>query len=271
MKLKFYCPHWGSKHLPFEQFALKCKQDGFDGVEMSLPTETRQKEEILKILKDHQLELIGQHWETQDADFEKHKINYEKRLLNLATADPLFINAQTGKDYFTLEQNLELIKLARKVSEDTGIKIIHETHRSKFSFACHVLANYIEVDTKFRICLDISHWINVAESDLSDQLANVQKAIARTDHIHARIGHIQGPQITDPRAPEWQSMVNLHFNFWDQVYATQQHAGKQNFTVTTEFGPAPYMPVIPLTGQPIANQWEINLHMKNLFMQRYEN
>ena len=271
MKLKFYCPHWGSKHLPFKQFALKCRQGGFDGVEMSLPTETQPKEEILQILNDHQLELIGQHWETKDADFARHKIDYEKRLYNLASANPLFINSQTGKDYFSQEQNLELIRLAHKVSKDTGVKIIHETHRGKFSFACHVLANYLDLDPQLRLCLDVSHWFNVAESDLSDQMTNVDKAVARTDHIHTRIGHAQAPQITDPRAPVWESMVNIHFTIWDQVYAIQQKSGKEDFTITTEFGPPPYMTLIPLTGQPIANQWEINLHMKKMVTERYKN
>lgn len=32
-------------------------------------------------------------------------------------------------------------------------------------------------------------------------------------------------------------------------------------TITPEFGPAPYMPLLPFTQQPLGNQWEINRKM----------
>lgn len=39
MKIKFFCPLWGSADLPMERFCEKVKKEGYDGVEMGLPLE----------------------------------------------------------------------------------------------------------------------------------------------------------------------------------------------------------------------------------------
>lgn len=39
------------------------------------------------------LMFIGQHWETVNLDFDKHKNEYVNRLYNLATGNPLLIDS----------------------------------------------------------------------------------------------------------------------------------------------------------------------------------
>jgi hypothetical protein len=46
---------------------------------------------------------------------------------------------------------------------------------------------------------------------------------------------------------------------------------EQTITILTEFGPPDYMPVLPYTRLPVANQWEINVYMLNLLRKRYSN
>jgi hypothetical protein len=41
-------------------------------------------------------------------------------------------------------------------------------------------------------------------------------------------------------------------------------------TILTEFGPPMYLPVVPYTQQPLANQWEINVYMLNYLRNRYQ-
>ena len=119
-----------------------------------------------------------------------------------------------------------------------------------------------------RITFDVSHWCNVSESLLADQQETVNLAIQRTDHIHARIGHPEGPQVNDPRAPEWEPAVKAHFSWWDAIVAIKKQQGEL-LTVLTEFGPPDYMPTLPYTRQPLADQWAINVHMMNLLRKRY--
>lgn len=74
--------------------------------------------------------------------------------------------------------------------------------------------------------------------------------------------------ICHPRASEWEPTLNAHLTWWDTVVATHRAAGTQ-LTITTEFGPAPYMPEQPFTQQPLANQWEVNVFMLDLLRRRY--
>ena len=269
MNIKFYAPEWGNL-LPFDIFCKNVKAAGYDGVEMALPFEQDEKQEILSSLKTYDLELIGQYWQSFERDLDEHARNYEKYLRNLIHANPVFINCQTGKDYFTFEQNKHLFELASRLSEESGIRIIHETHRGKSLFAANITHNYLTQIPDLRITLDISHWCNVHESLLADQSEEVELAIAHTDHIHSRVGHPEGPQVNDPRAPEWAGVLETHLNWWDHVIATHQKK-QTTLTVTTEFGPATYMPVMPYTQLPLGNQWEINVYMMNLLKERYWN
>lgn len=269
MTIKFYAPEWGNS-LPFEVFCQNVKQAGYHGVEMALPLKEKEKWETLEVLKAHELELIGQYFQSFESDLKTHAENYEKYLTHLIEAQPVLINCQTGKDYFTFEQNKFLFDLAVRLSRESGIPITHETHRGKCLFAAPVTQTYLSGLPDIRICLDISHWCNVHESLLADQEDAVSLAISRTDHIHSRVGHAEGPQVNDPRAPVWSEALEAHLGWWDRV--VDFHKKKDtDLTVTTEFGPFPYMPVLPYTQMPIANQWEINVYMMNLLKNRYTN
>jgi len=261
MRINFFCPRWGSEGLDITTFFAKVKESGYDGVEMSLPIDSDRKKEILELLKQFDLQLIAQHWETITSDYEVHIKEYRQRLENLVTSDPLFIASQTGKDFFTYEQNAALIQIADEISDNYDIKILHETHRGKFSFAAHIASRYMEKIPGLRLCLDISHWCNVAESWLDDQADAVHLAFSRADHIHARIGFPEGPQIPDPRAPEWKEALDRYTGWWSRVINHRRKEGWKEFTVTPEFGPFPYMTVLPFTKQPITNQWEVNKFM----------
>jgi hypothetical protein len=149
------------------------------------------------------------------------------------------------------------------------VQIVHETHRGKFSFCAQSTARYLEADPNLRLAADFSHWCVVSESFLEDQDEAVSLAIGRTDHIHARIGYPEGPQVSDPRAPEWSQALEAHLAWWDRIIAGHKNKKTPLLTITPEFGPAPYMPSLPYTRQPVASQWEVNIHMMNLLRQRY--
>jgi hypothetical protein len=108
----------------------------------------------------------------------------------------------------------------------------------------------------------------VHETLLHDQQETVNLTLQRVDHIHARIGHAQGPQVNDPRAPEWDAAVKAHFAWWDKVVEMKKKKGEV-LTFLTEFGPPDYMPTEPYTRKPLADQWAINVHMMQLLRKRY--
>ncbi len=106
------------------------------------PDPDEYQQQILDTVHDHNLELIGQYYQWFERDLTEHVRNYETYLRHLAGFDPQFINCQTGKDYFSFEQNRYLFELAVRISAETGVRITHETHRGKTLFAAHVAQDY---------------------------------------------------------------------------------------------------------------------------------
>jgi hypothetical protein len=105
-------------------------------------------------------------------------------------------------------------------------------------------------------------------SPSEDQQGRVQRAIEHSLHIHARVGHPEGPQVTDPRAPEWRQAVEAHLEWWQKILQQRALAGAKTLTICPEFGPPGYMVVQPYTRQPIADLREVNLYMKDLLKER---
>ncbi len=264
--LLIFATNWGFTG-SWDEFASKIKQAGYDGMEVWWPTDEKNRAELLEVLNKHKLQvgfLVG----SGEKDFQKHLDQFQQNLSAAAKAKPVYINCHSGKDFFSFEQNKQFMDYTEKINKETGVPIYHETHRGRILFAATIARQFIEKVPGLRLTLDISHWCNVHESYLSDQEETVSLALRRTDHIHARIGHPEGPQVSDPRAPEWSDAVKAHFSWWDKVVETKRKEGKR-ITFLTEFGPADYMPTLPYTRQAVANQWDINVHMMEVLRKRY--
>lgn len=212
---------------------------------------------------------ISQHALIRAVDFAEHKAQYLTRLEQLVAFQPNFINSHTGRDFFTFEQNLELIDAIAEISDAFGIPVIHETHRGRFPFHGAVTKPFLDARPNLRLTADFSHWCNASESLLEGQEEIVAAAIERIDHIHARVGHEQGPQIGDPRAPEWQPTVEVFLGWWDRIVETKRAAGAETLTICCEFGPWPYTIKLPFTQKEIASQWDINVYMLGLLRERH--
>lgn len=269
MEIRFFCTYWGSEHLDWSAFLTRVKDAGYDGVEASLPADPELQKKMSTQLKDAGLDFIGVHWDTVSADFDEHKKEMEQRLNALAVAAPLFITSHTGKDHFSFAQNMELLLLAEEISKASGIKILHETHRGKFSYSPGLTRQFLEALPSLGLTLDISHWFTVSESYLQDQEESVAHALSRTGHVHSRVGFTQGPQVTDPRHAEWQEALENHLKYWDRIIDMQRKNGIKSFTFTSEFGPFPYMATVPAGISAEKHQWELNYYMKELLKSRY--
>lgn len=262
MTILYFCTTWGQKTGSWDDFFSRIVAHGYQGVETDLPA-AAERGEFLDGLDKYGLKFIAQHWETADVVFELHQQAYEDRLRKLAGLKPMFINSHTGRDFFTHAQNGYLLDIAEKVAQDTGVQVVHETHRSRFAYAAHVTRLYLQERPALQLTLDISHWCAVAESLLQDQPEAVDIAIDHTRHIHARVGFAQGPQVADPSLPVYREALDFHLSCWDRVVANTKH---EILTITPEFGPPPYMP----PDQPGDQQWQNNLYLMNLLKNRYQ-
>lgn len=264
-QLLIFATNWGYTG-SWEQFCSQIKHDGYDGAEIWLPQEN-ERAEILATFKKHGLHygfLIG----SGESNYQNNFQQFSKSLETAVTFNPVYINCHSGKDFFSFDENKSFLELTIKATKETGVPVYHETHRSRILYSAPAARQYMEKLPDLRITFDVSHWCNVHESLLADQADTLAMALERVGHIHARIGHPEGPQVNDPRAPEWKDAVDAHFAWWDKVIKRKKQEGKL-MTFLTEFGPIDYLPALPYTRQPLANQWEINLHMLKTLRARY--
>ena len=262
--------NWGFQG-SLDSYCALAKKEGYDGIEIWWPVERAEQDEMFNALKKHGLEvgfLVGGHEPLYAEHFETFR-----KMIDAAAANtiqkPLYINCHSGRDYFSFDQNKTFIDHTIKVASSSGIVVCNETHRSRILYSAPVARQYIEKIGALRMTLDISHWCNVHESLLADQKETVDLALKRVEHIHARIGHPEGPQVNDPRAPEWDDAVKAHFAWWDKIVELKKQKGDV-LTVLTEFGPPDYMPTLPYTRQPLSDQWAVNVYMMQLIRSRYQ-
>ncbi|SHG40903.1 sugar phosphate isomerase/epimerase [Massilia sp. CF038] len=270
MEILIFAPHWGSNALAPQDFIERVLEAGFDGIEMSLPLDAAEREDWTGRIAAAGLHLIAQQWETVfHPGFEDHRDALERYLNNACLARPLFVNSHTGKDYYTRAQNLELLDLASTVAADHGVPVYHEIHRSRFSGHPALALPYLQDRPGLELTADLSHWCCACESLLQDQHDTLALALPHARHIHARVGHAQGPQVSDFRAPEWQAELEAHLAWWDRIVALRRAAGAPRMTLTPEFGPAPYTAALPYSGELVSNAWELNVAMRDLLRSRY--
>ncbi|MDP4212487.1 MAG: TIM barrel protein [Bacteroidota bacterium] len=260
---------WGYKGT-IDSCCAKLKSDGFDGIEIWWPQQKAKQDDLFAALKKYQLQ-VGLLISGDSGKWAEHLSEFKKNIDASAYntyQKPIYINCHSGRDFFTREENQAFIDYTNALSKKTGIPIHHETHRSRMLFAAPATRQFIEKNPDLRLTLDISHWCTVHNSLLDDQVESVNIALPRVDHIHARIGHPDGPQVNDPRAPEWDDCVKAHFAWWDSVVAMKKKNGGR-LTILTEFGPPDYMPALPYTRQPLADQWAINVYIMQTLRKRY--
>lgn len=261
MDIKYFCSWWGLDHLGLEPMLLKIKEAGFDGIEIGIPAKEEDKYLLKSLLQKYNLEVIAHQYQAK-GNFEEYKTSLVTSLNNAVSFNPLFVNSHTGRDYWSIEQNSELVNIGDELEKEFKIPVIHETHRKHFLFSTLTANQYLNILPNLKITADFSHWTCVSETMLEDQEEILQLGIERAKHIHARVGFEEGPQISDPRAQEWKSHLEIFTNWWQRIVDRFKQEQKEYLTITPEFGPVPYTWTIPHTNKPVADFFEINCWMK---------
>ncbi len=260
MKYLYTKSKWELPEATLAEFARKLKADGFDGADLYLPGQTEKPEEIAATFQNEGLVLIA-HIGTQGRAPRDHIASLEEQIARAAACRPLLINCHAGKDHYPFEETVRLLARSMELEREYGLPICHETHRGCPLFNTTETMRYLDAVPGLRLTADFSHWTCVHESTLEDQPERMEQAISRTHHLHARVGHSEGPQVSHPLAPENKPWLDLHLGWWKRIVAARAARGETVQTVTPEFGPATYMPVIPFENRPVADAWTVNVEM----------
>jgi sugar phosphate isomerase/epimerase len=267
MKIVYLKSVWGMTGSLAENL-VSIKDAGYDGVEMGAPASTVDQLNARKLLADLELDVVIQQW-TVGSSVEEHVRSFEAQFGNGLEMEPLLINSHTGKDWYSFEDNLRVFDAAERLAGQSGVRLVHETHRGRPTFCSSACNALLDARPDLQFAADFSHWCCVHESLLEDQDDAVERVSRRSYHIHARVGHAQSPQINDPRAEEWQEAVDVHLAWWDRIVELRRAEGAEVLTICPEFGPYPYMTEQPHSRTPLADAWEINQHMHQLLRKRY--
>lgn len=275
MFIKYGCPYWGNEAIPPNEFIKKTSEVGFKGVEFFLIPQTENAEKIMyaiayakAINPDFFFSLLQLNITTNERP-EEHIEFLKKNLPQLAALNPDFINCHTGRDFFSFDDNCRIIDTVQNIAHKLGVRILHETHRSRFSFHAPTLIPYLERFPEMELVGDFSHFTVVGESMLEHNKELLEKIYPHVSHIHARIGYEQGPQINDPSAPEWESHSQQFLDWWKRILHVRKSKGQEIFTITPEFGPPPYLPCEPFTKLPLSNPFESNVFMFQLLQENF--
>ena len=264
--LQFFQTDWG-RQVSWDVFCEKTKASGYDGIETWFPSDAKSQAELKLALKKHGLKVGFLNGTNKSLPFSESLKAYTEHFKTLIAWKPEYINCHTGSDFFTFEQNKAFIDAANTMAREKNIPVYHETHRGRFSYNLSDTKKFVRAIPELKLNLDISHWMVVHESLLQNQGAELQEILDNTFHIHARVGHEEGPQVNDPEAPEWKNAVDRHLDIWETIIR-EKWKTQNVYTITTEFGPANYMPTLPYTKLPVADQWKANIFIMKALKER---
>lgn len=253
MQIKYFKALWGMTEIEpsYEINLRRIKAAGYDGVEFRAPAEIPAAD-WRALLREFDLAYIGQ-------IFAETAEEFDRELTRIMPFGPEQITAHSGRDKMTFDEGCRFFESALSAEDRHGISVAHETHRYRCFFTPWTTAQYLECFPALKVCADFSHWCCVCESRLGDMDHWIELASERAIHLHARVGHEEGPQVSDPRAPEFAPYVELHEQWWDRLRDMRQRGGAPRLTVTPEYGPPHYQSALPFTRQPVADIWEIAL------------
>jgi hypothetical protein len=155
--------------------------------------------------------------------------------------------------FFVYSSFIHLVFINIHSFQEENIIIVHETHRQRILFnpwitrdilkqlpqlkVSHSLRSLrsLPIELFFfshtsQINADLSHWVCVGERLFDERYdpewPEILALVSQHCHlVHARVGHAQGPQVSDPSAPEFKEELETHERWWNEIWKTNQKQG----------------------------------------------
>lgn len=254
MELLIFRHLWGITE-EWETLFPRIKELRYDGIEHILPDE-KDRARFRTLLDLYGFGYIAQ-VVTIGENVAEHIMSFQTVVDQARALEPRKINCHSGCDWFSEEEARRFFGEALEYEAKVGIPIAHETHRGRIFYNPWITERMLKVFPQLKLSCDFSHWAVVCERLLETELGILRRCAEQCIHIHARVGYEEGPQVPDPRAPEYQRQVAAHEQWWDLIWNAQQRKGFTESTLTPEFGAPDYLHTLPYTGVPVADLWDI--------------
>jgi hypothetical protein len=251
---------WGINHTHgLEPYLARWSDVGYEALEGSLHL-SPDREALLRFLKTSGWKWIAQVFSRDfipGGSVREHLDSLKSQIDDSMEHQPWFFNAHSGSDTWSLSQAEDFYGAVLEMERSLGVAICHETHRLRYFGNPWTTRPILELFPDLKLTCDFSHWVCVAERLLEDCGEIIQLAADHCHHLHARVGHEEGPQVSDPRAPEWARHLAAHEAWWDTIWISQKQRGHAITSLVPEFGPAPYQQLLPYTQAPVADLADI--------------
>jgi len=245
---------WGITEL-WEDVFPRIRATGYTAIEAPLPPPADQPR-FRTLLKEYGFDYIAMIF-TAGTTVADHVESFRAQVAASQTFQPLLITSHSGRDGWDTEASAAFFEQALALEASLEIPVAHETHRGRILYNPWITSRLLEQFANLRLCCDLSHWVCVCERLLDSELAIIQQCAQHCIHLHARVGYEHGPQVPDPRAPEYQRHVEAHEYWWQLIWDAQAAQRRPISTLTPEFGPPSYLHTLPYSSMPVANLWEI--------------
>jgi len=262
MKIKVFRSLWGCEGIDFEYLVPKLKKEGYDGIEGSLSDIGKDPQHFLNLLKENNMDYIcGLYTKWDDyenyneKDLDEQIEQYKVQISRARALSPLRVNVHSGNDYWSFEEMSEFFSQALKIEKDSGLTVSHETHRGRALFNPWTTLRLLHKFDDLKITADLSHWVVISERMFQTprEMELLKFCSTRANHIHARVGYPEGPQVSDPSAPENSEYVSAFYSWWKLIWESQKERKFDETTMCVEYGPVPYLQSLPYTKAPVAN------------------
>lgn len=267
MQLQLFKTLWGFDGASIDEAVQQLLAAGMQGIEGPAPDEAGAQAHWARLFNDSSIAYIaeittaGSYVPERHASLQQHLDSLERKLGDSAPLEPLFVTCLGGCDAWPESLSIEFFSRAMELAKQYKLPISFETHRSRSLFNPWVTQRIVEQLPQIKLTVDFSHWCVVCERLMDTELDVIQAIADNVQHIHARVGYDQGPQVPDPRAPEYAYALRAHQRWWEIIWASQLKRKFSLSTLTPEFGPDGYLHLAPFTQQPVADLWELNQWM----------
>ncbi|MFQ5947810.1 MAG: sugar phosphate isomerase/epimerase family protein [Acidimicrobiia bacterium] len=257
---------WGAvgEESPYGTFAdviPRVAGDGFEGVVFALinldvSPGIGTLDDLASLCGTHQLDLVTMVM-TFGSSVDEHLATLRRQFEMVAPLPNRHVVCLGGSDAFTAQEAKRFFRGALAMEQDFGLTVAHETHRGRVLFSPWDTDRILDQFDDLRLACDFSHWVVVCERLIDDQIDIIRRCGQRAIHVDCRVGYEEGPQVPDPRAPEWADHVAAHERWWDLVWDAQEARGLETSIMVPEFGPPPYQQTLAYSGEPTSDLWEM--------------
>ena len=253
---------WGVEGV-WEDVFPRLRSEGFTGIETRIPAAPAERQRLIRALAASGMrtiaEISAKGYVIPDprATPAEHLAEIAAKIGPALELAPLVINGYHGCDAWSFADQCRFVEGFLALEQQAGVPMTMELHRGRSLFNPWITRDLLREFPTLKLTCDFSHWCVVTERLLTSEGDIIAACAANAWHVHGRVGYDQGPQVPDPRAPEYAEALAAHEGWWDQIWRAQAARGMEVVTWTPEYGIEGYLHHLPYTDVPVADLWAI--------------